>query len=329
VNKIPPWLTEELNHCPKAGDGVHRWLFRMARQLHWHMGPEAILTLLRAKINGCGREVGDAEIINAINDSARVQWRPGDGVGGAYSSRPQEAKWPAPNYFKVQELVHKGPRLADLVDRSPVRFDDDGAHTEEIIDMIFPGDPLLCAGKTKSLFATRSRHVWRGRLAEMALIVPNPMLAIRAKTKSGKVSEHTLEATGRQVYQVIEFDFSLKNRDGSADSIWEPLVRAWERQGVSINDACAALHMHLAALMPLVLVIYSGGKSLHGWYRVWGLTLKERAKFMRYAVSLGADPATWTRSQFVRMPDGLREENGKRQVTYFFNPQEAIKNGAH
>jgi hypothetical protein len=289
------------------------------------MGPESILTLLRAKINGCGRGVGDDELINAINDSARVQWRPGDGGGGGYASRPQEAKWPAPSYFAVQALVHKGPRLADLVEQSKIRFDDGEEHTEEIVDVIFPGDPLLCAGKSRSLFATRARHVWCGRLAEMALIVPNPMLAIRAKTKcGGKVSEHTLEATGRQVYQVIEFDFSLKNRNGTADSIWEPLVRAWERDGITINDACAALLLHLATLMPLVLVVFSGGKSLHGWYRVWELTLEERFKFMRYAVSLGADPATWNRSQFVRMPDGLRE-NGKRQGTYFFNPQEAIQ----
>ncbi len=41
---------------------------------------------------------------------------------------------------------------------------------------------------------------------------------------------------------------------------------------------------------------------------------------MRYAASLGADRATWTRSQFVRMPDGLRA-NGKRQTLYFFNPE--------
>ena len=36
-------------------------------------------------------------------------------------------------------------------------------------------------------------------------------------------------------------------------------------------------------------------------------------RFMNYAVSLGADPATWTRSQFVRMPDGARD-HGKRQT---------------
>jgi len=40
---------------------------------------------------------------------------------------------------------------------------------------------------------------------------------------------------------------------------------------------------------------------------------------MEYAVSLGADSATWTKSQFVRMPDGTRE-NGKRQEILYFNP---------
>jgi len=43
-------------------------------------------------------------------------------------------------------------------------------------------------------------------------------------------------------------------------------------------------------------------------------------RFMRYAVSLGADRATWTRSQFVRMPDGTRD-NCKAQTVYFFNPE--------
>jgi hypothetical protein len=43
-------------------------------------------------------------------------------------------------------------------------------------------------------------------------------------------------------------------------------------------------------------------------------------KFFAYAVSLGADKATWLRSQFVRMPDGLRD-NGRRQVIYYFDRQ--------
>jgi hypothetical protein len=40
---------------------------------------------------------------------------------------------------------------------------------------------------------------------------------------------------------------------------------------------------------------------------------------VRYAVSLGTDPAPWVRSQFVRMPDGTRE-TGERQTVFFFDP---------
>jgi hypothetical protein len=38
------------------------------------------------------------------------------------------------------------------------------------------------------------------------------------------------------------------------------------------------------------------------------------------AVSLGADHTTWSRSQFVRLPDGTRD-GGKRQVVHCFNPE--------
>ncbi|MBV9489782.1 MAG: hypothetical protein JO069_08670, partial [Verrucomicrobia bacterium] len=45
--------------------------------------------------------------------------------------------------------------------------------------------------------------------------------------------------------------------------------------------------------------------------------------FIAYAHALGADPVTWSRHQFVRIPDGTRE-NGRRQTVYsvyFFNPE--------
>jgi hypothetical protein len=83
-------------------------------------------------------------------------------------------------------------------------------------------------------------------------------------------------------------------------------------------DAHAALLLHLGQFAPLVCAVHSGGKSLHGWYFVAGQPDAKVEKFFRYAVSLGADRATWTRSQFVRMPDGTRD-NGRRQTIYFLN----------
>jgi len=50
-------------------------------------------------------------------------------------------------------------------------------------------------------------------------------------------------------------------------------------------------------------------------------------------VGLGADKATWTRCQLVRLPGGLRE-TGKRQDVVYLNPaviigKECSYNGNH
>ena len=85
-------------------------------------------------------------------------------------------------------------------------------------------------------------------------------------------------------------------------------------------DQQAAILLHLATIAPMALVLHSGGKSLHGWFYFEGVQEQETSRFMKYAVSLGADPNLWGRSQFVRMPDGIRD-TGKRQAVYFFNPE--------
>jgi hypothetical protein len=83
--------------------------------------------------------------------------------------------------------------------------------------------------------------------------------------------------------------------------------------------------LHLRELLPtLVCVCFSGGKSLHAWFRVLELTPQERRSFMRRAVLLGGDRATFARSQFARIPDGLRD-NGARQTCFYFDPREAVK----
>jgi len=75
----------------------------------------------------------------------------------------------------------------------------------------------------------------------------------------------------------------------------------------------------LAQLGPLALAVHSGSKSIHGWFVCRGASEQTVHGFMRYAVRLGSDRQMWCRSQFARMPDGLRE-NGKRQSVFFFNP---------
>src|SRR5205085_10765501 len=103
----------------------------------------------------------------------------------------------------------------------------------------------------------------------------------------------------------------------------------------SLNQQAAIL-WHLASFAPLALVVFSGSKSCHGWFFCADEPEDKLARFFDYAHSLGADSATWRRSQFVRMPDGRRSDgkasdalrnagiNGVpvgRQAILFFNPE--------
>jgi hypothetical protein len=237
-------------------------------------------------------------------------------------SRPSEPKWPARNLTEIDAMVRSGIGLVDLWERSPVRFNDNSSHAEEIIDSIFPGNPLLCIGETAYKFATKPREEWRGELSNCPLIVPNPMLRTEGATKAGRLSQHTLDATAARIYLVIECDFRRHDNSGEP-TVFLSLIDGWERDGIEVTDVGAAILWHLKDRLPLVLAVHSGGKSVHGWFAAFDREEDELWPFMRQAYSIGADRVTWVRSQFVRLPDG-RRQNGARQVTHYFDPSEAV-----
>ncbi|MBN8710689.1 MAG: hypothetical protein J0I10_14995 [Verrucomicrobia bacterium] len=298
TEQLPRFVRDLLSAPPRAGQGVNLYLFRLARVLHAYRTEREILAMLRASVAGCGREVGEQEILRAVENSRRVAWQPGVANGPA---RPASASlWPPREPARRAAVVAQGDgfTLADLWESSPVRFDDDEPQAEAVIDALFPGDPLLCCGQSKSLFATRRRSRWRGRLAGLALIVPSPMTSRTGRTQDGRVSQHTLANTGPRRYLIIE-------QDGGTP------------------DEQAAILAHLGHMAPLTLVVHSGRRSLHGWYHCAGRAEAETLALMRYAYVLGADRATWTRSQFVRIPDGLRD-NGQRQYILYLDPEPAL-----
>jgi len=299
--QLPAFLQELLRAHPQAGEGVHNWLFRLARHLHAHMPALEIVSLLESRVENCGRYVPQSEIIAAVQNSLPCAWQFGD------QSQPvhAEPKWPAVNQERRAAIIRDGGGLVDLWETSPVRFDGNTAHTEALIDRLFPGDPLLCCGLSKSRFDTRSREEWRSKLSALAVIVPSPMTARRGLTQERKQSAHALSITGPRWFLVIEQD----------------------RGAI---DEQAAVLLHLMSRAPLALAVHSGDKSIHGWFYCVGQSEQRLRDFMHYAVTLGADHAMWTRSQFARMPDGLRKGKqmpdgtrgkDKRQVVYYFNPE--------
>ena len=291
---LPPFIHEMLAAPPRAGEGVHIWLFRVARQLHAHLPAVEIIALLESRVKGCGRPVSRKEITDAVQSALSSAWQP----GGNAAPVPAMSKWPKENQEQRAAILRDNGGLADLWELSPIRIMDDAAHTEEIIDRLFPGNPLLCCGKSSSEFDTRPHEDWRGDLSQLQLIVPSPMSAPLGQKKNPKpdenpMSAHTLDNTAPRRFLICEFD------TGTADEH-------------------AAILIHLAGFAPLVCAVHSGNRSLHGWFLVAGQLDAKVEKFFRYAVSLGADRATWTRSQFVRMPDGTRD-SGNRQTVYFLN----------
>lgn len=291
TRELPQFLRDLISSPPPAGEGVHAWLFRVSRQLHAHLPAVDIVRLMAQQVQRCGRQVSLKEITDAVQNSIQCAWQP-TGRGATVVAKPA-AKWPEVNKERREAIIASGYGLADLWESSPVRMEDNEPHTEEIIDQLFPGNPLLCCGESNHKFNTLPREQWRGKLPRLALIVPSPMVAATGLTKDGRESKHTLSNTGPRRFVVCEFD------------------------GGTLDEQ-AALLLHLATKGPLVMALHSGGKSLHGWFRAYGTPEDTLRNFFAYAVSIGADPATWTRSQFVRMPDGQRE-NGNRQTVYFIN----------
>ena len=286
---LPQRVHNILASCPKAGSGVHRWLFRSALKLHpYFEKKEDLERALEEATSSCGRDVPDSEIENAVrnSDPARLNAL---GQGETFH------RWPERNEEQILAIVRDGPNFAQLADLSPVKWADDARHTEQIIDTLFPGSPLICAGRTQKLCGTASREKWPGFLEKLQFIVPSPMSAKHGMTKDGRRSMRTLDNTGPRRFIAVEFD-------------------------TGTFDMHAAVLMHLAKFAPLVMVVHSGNKSLHGWFFCARDPDSAVATFFSYAVSLGADPATWSRCQLVRMPDGQRE-NGKRQQVVYFNPE--------
>ena len=116
MKTLPSFIDEMLAAPPRAGEGVHNWLFRVARQLHAHLPAGEIVNLLENRVQGCGRHVSRKEIEDAVKNSIPCAWQP---KGNA--APVQSAKWPKVNQEQREAIVRDGGGLADLVGMSPSR----------------------------------------------------------------------------------------------------------------------------------------------------------------------------------------------------------------
>src|SRR5688572_17850748 len=122
----------------------------------------------------------------------------------ANESAPPARRWPEKNSGRRREVIEKWNfGLADLWEASPLRVKEDCA--APIVELLFPGDPLLCCGKSAREFDVKPRRQWVNELGSLSFIVPSPMTSTWGRTQEGKPSKHTLSNTGERHYLICEF----------------------------------------------------------------------------------------------------------------------------
>ncbi len=285
--KLADVLTKWANRpYAEAEGGLHTDIFRAAI-LMLEAGHDTITTFnfLRSASNKVSeRNVPDREINSAISYAQNR-------IGGGGTNNP---RWPKFEVAYRSEIVLKFgdllPNLAKNVDILPQTPD-------YYIKLLYAPTNLVCVAMSSDSFITLPRDTIADadNVGDVEYINPSPMVAPFGKTQEGKISAHCLDNTGPKIYQVIEFDFGPPHEH-------------------------TAILWHLGSRCKLVMVVYSGSKSMHGWFNVTGLQNEAVIQFFHEAVSLGADPKMWSKSQFSRLPCGTNHKTQRHQSVVFFNP---------
>jgi len=310
LDQLPYWLGDLARKCPTTGR--HQYIFKLAAGAARYLDDAEVVELVLWATRACGRAVAPSEVERSL---AVIRYREDNGLEGEAAT-----PWPAPDLALMDKTVRSHPRTG----LSPMKSND----TEWYIDQLFPGNPLITAARDKYTFWTRRRETWRGRLSNLEFIVPNVPSVWRAKTQSGKWSERCAAMYQRHHYLVVEFDLQEKTPEG-VDTAFAPLLRRWIADKISLRMASRALHQDLMRRGPYVMLLWSGGKSIHGWVACWHVAESVAVRFFSYACRLGADPACWSRCQLVRMPGGLRASSNTRQEVLFFEPHWLPKGVSH
>ena len=142
TRELPLFVRDLLASPPKRGEGLNLWLFKIARVLHPYRSSADIVQLLAAAT--AGEPVKPGEIERAVERSAATAWKPGQVATATHAPI-----WPAVNAEQREAIIASKLGLVDLWEASPVRFEDSESHAEEVIDVLFPGNPCALGKVTR------------------------------------------------------------------------------------------------------------------------------------------------------------------------------------
>jgi hypothetical protein len=301
-----PLKLNTITECPDEGQGVNNWTIRAAWQLRNEgINAEKAHSILLEQTTRADSWVAEAEIARAIETVYRTKSKA--------STRKARPKWPPRQKEVIEAVLKSHITLDDFRNESPSNA---GISPFEALNTLFPGDPLLCLGVRNDRIDTRSKSAWEKDIIRFQFIVPNPMTTRTGLNQSGRESRRCLANTGARRFLVVEQDPpAWEGLDEESKSKYDDEQDYRARQ---LSNQATIL-AHLNEYVPLACAVFSGSKSLHGWFFVEKLPEAQQIRFFRYCVQLGADPAMWTKCQFTRLPGGRRTPGLKHQTIYFIN----------
>jgi hypothetical protein len=322
----PTWLRDQVASPDCSGPGgTHGRLRQLAKWLTIYFSEHegATARWLYHAAQYCDRDVPSDELDRLLIWAENLFGQGHDISERRSALLSQRAR---PDLEEIYAIASAGPDLAEYRASSPQRlYNSPQRQTVAVLQdwsrYCGQNDPLICFG-ADDRFWTRPFSAVRNLLHVHAQIVPSPMRSTHALTQSGTLSEHSKAGTGDRAFLVLEFDFSKTTPKGKP-TVWAPLLQRCEAEWIAALDIQAALLAHLASERPLWMTVFSGGRSLQGWFPCRG---EDEEKLLSWfntsALRLGACSSTRCISQFVSMPDGERAPNreGKsvrRSIVYY------------
>ncbi|MCG3150165.1 MAG: hypothetical protein PCFJNLEI_03643 [Verrucomicrobiae bacterium] len=204
-------------------------------------------------------------------------------------------------------IVERGADFteAELWESSPVRIDWPPEHdASEVLRRLYQLTDRLFIG---TRYDAGVEHVltvadWLKRFETSAAIpehiIPNPLTGRLGKTKEGKDSYRADDCVAQFRFAVVEFDEMPRDQQ----------IRFWA--GVKL---------------PVVALLDSGGKSVHGWVRIDAADAADwqqrvEGKLFDMLTAIGADKACKNEARLSRMPGHYRAEKSRWQRVLYLNP---------
>ena len=253
----------------------------------------------------------DLEGVYEYMDQPDKSGDPLQALNKVYDSKGVVPKGTTSKFEKFrEERLTRQPRLSNesIAGMSPSPVD---STPSKIIKSLFaPGDIINIQARSREGGTLVNCHTLPEDLDGFKFLSPATFKHVDG-VDTGKAykSKRCNDNVKKRLYMVLEFDKDREDADGDA--------KVERFNSFAVNT--------FAKYAPLVLALYSGGKSNHFWYALGDLSKKDREAFFNHATAHGADPQLAVASQVARMPNVSAAEDRKAQTVLFYNPTPSVE----